>query len=359
MKHSPSLQRLCFPLSPSCRRASFAAVAALAVGLSQGSSQDQGAAGATVGSEAEVKAYLLEAVGRMKAASEDLVKNSAEYTTLVAAHGGKPEAALQADAAKVEGLIAKMQENYKAIDSYGYETVEGIVAGVEKLADYDIYLDAGVPASEGPDDVAPVTLTLSTGEKIEQQGALFTYIIEPALWGGDARWVVSAGDKKLPRPEVLAAAAADADAKIGSLRDDSQAWNPTTEDLFGAMVLMTPTLSDYFEDWKESRFSEDKSGRFQAVSRISDMRGIMGSCSVMYDAVLPKVTQKDKALAKVVDLGFSDILAFIDLLDEREKKGVIKEAEIDELAAQAKEKTDKLVPQIEQSAALVGVTVAN
>ncbi len=309
--------------------------------------------------EAEVKTYLLEAVDRMKAASEDLVKNSTAYAALVDAKDGDVAAVYQAGAAEMDALIARMQENYKAIDSFGYETVEGIVAGVERLADYDIYLDAGVPASEGPEDVAQVTLALVNGETIDKQGALFTYIIEPALWGGDERWIVAVGDRKLPRPEVLLAAAADADAKIGNLREDSRAWNPTTEDLFGAMVLMTPTLSDYFEDWKESRFAEEKSGRFQAVSRISDMRGIMGSCAVMYKAVHPKVEQKDKAVAKAVDLGFSEILAFIDLLDEREKQGVLKEAEIDELAAQAKEKTDKLVPQIEQCAALVGVKTVN
>jgi methyl-accepting chemotaxis protein len=33
-------------------------------------------------------------------------------------------------------------------------------------------------------------------------------------------------------------------------------------------------------------------------------------------------------------------------------------AEIDELATQAKEKTDKLVPQIEQSAAVTGVKIS-
>ena len=49
------------------------------------------------------------------------------------------------------------------------------------------------------------------------------------------------------------------------------------------MIVMTPTLSDYFEDWKESRYAPEKSGRFQAVSRVSDMRGIMGSCQVMQE----------------------------------------------------------------------------
>jgi hypothetical protein len=123
------------------------------------------------------------------------------------------------------------------------------------------------------------------------------------------------------------------------------------------MIVMTPTLSDYFEDWKESRYAADKSGRFQAVSRVSDMRGIMGSCEVMYEAVNPSVAKNDKALAKSVTMGFRDIMAFLDLIESREAAGQIKGAEIDELATQAKEKTDKLVPQIEQSAAVTGVKV--
>jgi soluble cytochrome b562 len=255
-------------------------------------------------------------------------------------------------------LAAKLQDDYKAMDSFGYETVEGIVAGVPSLADYDIYLDAGVPASEGPEGVAPVVL-LVNGEKIDKQGSLFTYIIEPMLWSGDKRWVVSldGGKKSLPRPEVLSAAAKDVNKKLGELLADAKSWNASISDCFGAMVVMTPTLSDYFEDWKESRYSKEKSGRFQAVSRVSDMRGIMGSCQVMYEAVEKKVAEKDKSLAKSVDSGFKGIMAFLDKIDAREKEGEIKGAEIDELATQAKEKTDKLVPQIQQSAAVIGVKV--
>jgi hypothetical protein len=309
-------------------------------------------------SAASVKSYLVKNLDKIKAASADFVVNTDAYAALVAANGGSVENTFKAEPKKMEKLVADMRENYKAMDSFGYETIEGIVAGVPALADYDIYLDAGVPASEGPDDVAPVVLTLSTGEKIDKQGALFTYIIEPALWGGDKRWVVPVGDgQTMPRPEVLTAAAKDVDAKIGSLVADANAWNASIGDCFGAMIVMTPTLSDYFEDWKESRYSADKSGRFQAVSRVSDMRGIMSSCAVMYDAVKSSVAQKDKALAKSVDSGFDGILKFLDLLDKREKQGEIKAAEIDELATQAKEKTDKLVPQIEQSAAVVGVKV--
>jgi hypothetical protein len=168
---------------------------------------------------------------------------------------------------------------------------------------------------------------------------------------------VDGGKKLLPRPEILTAAAKDVNKKLGELLADAKAWNASVGDCFGAMIVMTPTLSDYFEDWKESRYAKEKSGRFQAVSRVSDMRGIMGSCQVMYEAVEGQVAEKDKSLAKSVDAGFKGIMGFLDKIEKREKQGEIKGAEIDELATQAKEKTDKLVPQIEQSAAVVGVKV--
>lgn len=299
----------------------------------------------------EVKAYLLTTLGAMKAQANDFVQNAAAYSALVA-EKGSVEAAVKATPGPLDALVEKMRENYKGMDSFGYETVEGIVAGVPSLAHYDITLDAGVPASEGPDDVARVTLDLGNGKTIDQEGALFTYIIEPSLWGGDERWSVRVRDKVYPQPEVMVAAAAEAQKLIGALQADAKAWKPSVSDCFGAMIVMTPTLSDYFEDWKESRFSEEKSGRFQAVSRISDMKGIMGSCAIMYGAVEESIAKKDQALAKATALGFQEILTFLDLLETREKEGRIQPAEIEELARQAKEKTDKLVPQIEQGAAL-------
>jgi soluble cytochrome b562 len=175
-------------------------------------------------SAASVKSYLLEKLEKMKAASEDFVKNSDAYAALINANGGSLEGAYKADPQEMDMLVTRMQANYKAMD-------------------------------------------------------------------------------------------------------------------------------------KESRYSKDKSGRFQAVSRVSDMRGIMGSCQVMYEAVEKSVAEKDKSLAKSVSSGFKGIMSFLDKIENREKQGEIEGAEIDELATQAKEKTHKLVPQIEQSAAVTGVKI--
>ncbi len=177
--------------------------------------------------------------------------------------------AYKAKPKEMEKLVDRMQDNYKAMDSYGYETVEGIVAGV---GSWRTTIFTSMPAcrpSEGPEDVAPVVLDLGNGKKIVKEGALFTFIIEPALWGGDKRWVVAVGDgKTMPRPEVLVAAAKDVNKKIGELVADANAWNASVSDCFGAMVVMTPDALGLLRRLEGIPLLEDKSGRFQAVSRV-------------------------------------------------------------------------------------------
>jgi hypothetical protein len=265
-------------------------------------------------------------------------------------------------------LVAALRENYKAMDSFGYETIEGIVAGVPKLSDFDVYLDAGVPKDQAGSGtpVAPVVLTLPDGSKIDREGCLFTYLIEPILWGSNKKLVVPAdldGDGKigpresLPRADILITVASDVRMKIHELHETAVAWQPSTSDYFSAIITMTPTLSGYFDDWKESRYAPETSGKFTAVSRVSDMRGIMFSVAVLYEAVHAKVAGKDPALANSIQRGFKGILAFIDRVDQREKKAgaVMTPAEVDELGEEAKQKADKLVPQVEQAAALLSI----
>lgn len=326
---------------------------------------------APVANVAGVKTYLLNTLAGVTRAADEFAGNAANYGKMITGHSGDYAAAAAADGPELRALVAKMQENYKAMDSFGYERIEGIVAGVPKLADFDIYLDAGVPKAEASADspAAPVTLDLGNGQTIAEEGSLFTYIIEPALWGTQPKLVVPVdldGDGKvapkesLPKAEVLAAAAKDVRGKLAELTATSNAWQPTPEDCFGAIVAMTPTLSGYFDDWKESRYTPEASGRFSAVSRVSDMRGIMESVSVLYNAVHAQVSTKDRALAKTIKQGFTNILAFIDRVEAREKKagGKITPAEIDELTAQAKERSDRLVPQVEQAAAILNIKIA-
>jgi hypothetical protein len=317
----------------------------------------------------DVKGYLLGALTKMEQASDEFLTNAIAYQKLVDTNGGDVAKAFAQSPDEVMRLVAALRENYKAMDSFGYETIEGVVAGVPKLSDFDVYLDAGVPKDQAGSGtpVAPVVLVLPDGSKIDREGCLFTYLIEPMLWGSNKKLVAAADldrdgkigpRESLPRADILITVARDVRLKIHQLHEAAIAWQPSTSDYFSAIITMTPTLSGYFDDWKESRYAPETSGKFTAVSRVSDMRGIMFSVALLYNAVHAKVAGEDPALANSIQRGFEGILAFIDRVDQREKKAgaVMTPAEVDELGEEAKQKADKLVPQVEQAAALLDLT---
>ena len=314
----------------------------------------------------DVKGYLLGALTKMEQASEEFLTNAIAWQKLADANSGDPAKAFAQTPDEVMRLVGALRENYKAMDSFGYETIEGIVAGVPTLSDFDVYLDAGVPKDQAGSGtpVAPVVLALPDGSKIDREGCLFTYLIEPMLWGSNKKLVVPVDldrdgkigpRESLPRADILITVARDVHTKIRELRETAAAWQPSTSDYFSAIITMTPTLSGYFDDWKESRYAPETSGKFSAISRVSDMRGIMFSVAVLYNAVHTKVAGQDAALANSIQRGFEGILTFIDRVDQREKKAgaIMTPAEVDELGEQAKQKADKLVPQVEQAAALL------
>ena len=133
---------------------------------------------------AAIKSYLVGKVTDMDKASHDFVTNAEGYAKVIQAHGGDYNQAAMAEGEVLQGWIAKMQGDYRAFHNTGYETIEGIVAGVKPLVDFDTYLDAGVPKAEASSDSpsAPLVLKSADGKMIsDHQGNLFHYVIEPAL----------------------------------------------------------------------------------------------------------------------------------------------------------------------------------
>ena len=68
---------------------------------------------------------------------------------------------------------------------------------------------------------------------------------------------------------------------------------------------MTPTMSEYFEAWKNSRFiagNEAEEKGFVATSRLSDIRDILGGIVLIYDNIQPSV-EKVNADAGRADQG--------------------------------------------------------
>lgn len=316
-----------------------------------------------------IKSYLVGKVSAMDKASHQFAEHAAAYEHAIQASGGNYDQAILQHDAEILGLVAKMQEDYREIHNTGYETIEGIVAGVKPLVDFDTYLDAGVPRAEASTDspASPLVLKSADGKMIsDHNGNLFHYVMEPALWVTKPHLIhpLSAeasekakGAKALPRAEVLAAASQECARKMDQLLAAAQKWQPTLDECVGALVWMTPTLNGYFEDWKDSRYNPNAAlGRYVAESRVIDMRGIMYSLQLTYKAIMPEIARKDPALAKKLDTDYQAILNFIDRVDARERKGrKLTVQEIEEMAFQAKGMTDQLVPKLKQVVAIMGL----
>ena len=322
------------------------------------------------GGVAEVKSYLTGKLHKMTGAAHDYVKNAEQYQKLLDASGGDYDRFATEHTAEVQGLVVKMQGDFRVMHNEGYEQIEGITAGTRLMVDFDTYLDAGVPKSEATTDspASPLVLKSREGKVIsDRNGNLFHYIVEPTLWGtkdlyshrlGAEASAKMGGAKVLPRADVALASALESARKLDELEGIANRWQPTLDECVGALVWMTPTLNGYFDDWRESRYNPQSSlGRYVAESRVLDMRGIMSSLQLMCNAILPELAKKDPALAGQLKSEYAAVMSFISKVDERERKGggKISAGEIEELAYQAKRHTDQLTPHLKQMAAELGL----
>ena len=317
-----------------------------------------------------IKNYLVSQVVKMDAASHDYAARAAEYDAIIQANGGDYSRAAIQSGPKLLALVGAMQHDYRNIHMNGYETVEGIAAGVKELVKWDIYFDSGVPSDEASTDspAAPINLKTALGETIDdRKGNLFHYVIEQALWGVNSDLVRPLNDGAkaklkgvvvLPRADVLVASSKDCAEKNDEFLADCKAWQPTMDECVGALVWMTPTFNTYFDDLKDSLYNP--SGKYVSESRVLDMRGIMGSLKLVYDAIRPQLEAKDPALAQQLKSEYDGIMRHIDETDRRDKAAraedkKLSKIEIEEMAEQAKHMSDQLAPQLEQVAALLGL----
>ncbi len=317
---------------------------------------------------ASVKAFTLEHGTALAEAAAKLRALTADYAAIIAAHGGDYAAAWDADGARLAGTIREIRMAWLGTHNE-YETIEGIIAGLPRTAGYDLILDAGNPGTE-EEDVAEYDLTLPDGTVLERPGNLFHTMSEPVLWGTDPDSVRLAadldGDGTTGTGEVLF----DANLALGAaeglafwtadLRDKIEGWEPTRNDAFTAVVTMTPTIGDYFGEWKDSHYLGGLGESFVAQSRLVDVEGIMRGCQLMYEnAISPVLTGTgDGDLDAVIRSSFAQMLDLVTDTHAREQAGESFSAEeVDALTAESQDMADRIVAQVLQAAARHGVTI--
>jgi hypothetical protein len=354
-------------------------VAALAFAACGGDDEpaadDTGAATTTEATAAPqldgVKDYLLDHTGQLTGFTADFQSAAEEYHALAEEAGFDYEALWAEHGEDLAPMLEDMKASWIEGNPY-YERMEGVVAGTPSLAEYDVILDAGSSAAEDPESAVPFDLELSDGTTLQQPGNLFN-LTEGALWGTlpddmpqstpvdlDGNGTEDFGEV-LPDAPLLLASAEAFDRYSGELADSAEAWEPSESDAFTALVVMVPTMSEYFGQWKESRFvlgDASESQSFNVVSRLSDINDILAGLEVIFDGVEGRLAEVDPEQAEQTGRELTDLRAFVEDLYSREQGGERFEPEQAEvLGTEAQDRATAIAGQVSQAAAELGVTI--
>jgi hypothetical protein len=321
---------------------------------------------------APTKSYLLEHTARLQSFTARFRRLATRYYALAKASDFDYAVLWQTKKASVRPLLVRAKSLWIEGNPY-YERVEGIVAGTPTLSVYDVILDAGSSAKEDPSSAVPFDLRLADGRVLRKPGNLYN-LTEGMLWGTRPEYVAKGvradldGDGKrefgevLPDAAVFEAAAGAFVLYAGKLGQAARAWRPTASDAFTAIVVMVPTMSEYFGQWKVSRFvlgNKAQGDAFNVVSRLSDIGDILGGLRVIYAGVRPAIAKVDGQQAAQTKRELDSLWQFVATLRKREQSGQrFTPAQADSLGRTAQERATAIAGQVTQAAARLKVEIA-
>jgi hypothetical protein len=364
------------PLRQSTLRACAPLAVAAAFLLPACGADDEGepaAGGGTAAQEAPeqygaVKEYLADHTAQLVEKTGRLRQGAEEYHALAESVDFDYGRLLSEHADEVAPIVDSLQADFRAANP-AYEEMEGVVAGVPELADFDVIIDAGGDASD-PENAVPFSITTDAGRKYEQPGNFF-FITETSIFGTEDEFTAKGvepdldGDgevsfgEALPDADFLLAATRDFERTAKELQAAGEAWTPEPADVFTAVVVMTPTMSEYFEAWKNSRFvagAKATESGFVGASRLEDIASILGGLVVIYDNIEPQIAEEDPAQAEQTGTALADLLAFVEKVRDEEQGGKTFDAEEAEtLGTDAQEQAEAIAGQVSQAAGKLGI----
>jgi hypothetical protein len=344
-----------------------ALAASPAAGCGDDSDQDASTSASGGGDLGAIKSYLTEHTAALSRQTEILRRQAERYHELAQAADFDYRAMLARSRPDVRRVLAAGKDAYRAANP-AYEEMEGIVAGVPRLAQYDVDIDAGSDASD-PENAVSFSLELPNGEVMKQPGN-FMFLTEtswfatnpellaegaPSDVDGDGE--VSFGEG-LPDASFLVAAMRAFDEMAGRLYADARDFEPTPSDAFTAITVMTPTMSEYFAAWKNSRFvaGGDSTAEFAAASRLQDIADILEGIRFTYAEVQPQIASEAPEQAEQTARELDRLIAFVTDLRAREERGTKFDGEqADTLGSEAQARAEEIAGQVTQAAQRLGV----
>ena len=232
-----------------------------------------------------------------------------------------------------------------------------------------MYKRQGASGADDPEGGVTFDLTLRDGRVLPRPGNLFG-VLESTLWTTRSDYssgvaadlnLNSSADfgEQLPDAHVLLAAAETMENYTSDLVASAYAWQPTKEDAFTALVVMVPTMSEYFAAWRDSRFvtgDASEQAEFVVISRLADIEDILGGLMVVYDGVSPVISAADSAQDAQIRQGLTDLQAYVaDLYGQEQDGRTYSPEEADLFGTEAQNRAQGIVGQITQVAALLSI----
>ena len=133
-------------------------------------------------------------------------------------------------------------------------------------------------------------------------------------------------------------------------------------DAFTAVVVMVPTMSEYFGQWKVSRFvlgDRAQGDSFNVVSRLSDIGDILGGLRVIYRGIQPAISKVDRQQAAQTKRELDSLWSFVSKLRKQESSGRrFTPEQADSLGRTAQGRATAIAGQVTQAAARLKVKIA-
>ena len=335
------------------------------------SGEEQPTATKPAGDLASLKTFLTDHTDRLEEDAAAIRAAAEDYYARAEAVDFDYAKLLETDRAGVQEFISESQAAFGRANP-AYEEMEGVVAGVPSLADYDVIIDAGADGSD-PENAVPFSLETPAGKTWKQPGN-FNYLIETAVFGTEPKWAAKGvqpdldGDgtvefgEAMPDADFYVTAARDFETTAKELGAAAREWEPTPQDAFTALVVMTPTMSEYFDAWKNSRFvagDKAKEKAFVAASRLQDIADILGGLETVYAGVQPRIAAVDDAQASQTGRDLAALTDFAEKLRDEEADGRRFDAEDAEtLGTQAQDQAEAIAGQVSQAAGKLNIPLA-
>jgi hypothetical protein len=319
---------------------------------------------------AAIKSFLLDHTERLSGDVTALREGAERYYAMAKGTGFDYDRLLEERGPQLRAFVKQGQRQFAAANP-AYEEMEGVVAGVPSLAEFDVTIDAGGDASD-PENAVPFSIRTSDGRTFKQPGNL-NYLVETSLFGTEPKFAAKRvepdldGDGRvefgeaLPDAPFYLAATQEFERTARDLDAAARKWEPTMQDALTALVVMTPTMSEYFEAWKNSRFVAGERATekaFVAASRLQDITDILSGLVLIYDNVQPQVAKTDAQQARQTASSLERLHGFAARLRDAERDGRRFTAQdADTLGSDAQDQAEAIAGQISQAAGRLNINL--